>query len=73
MCAIDIRPFSIVEGIGFRKLAERLITIGAINRKVSTDDLRPSARTVSRHVYSEAEKKPDEFIVREAEAFCCND
>ena len=61
MCAIDIRPFSIVEGIGFRKFAEKLIAIGAKYGNVSADDLLPSARTVSRHVYSEAE------------VFCCND
>ena len=57
LCAIDIRPFSIIEGIGFRKFAEKLIAIGAKHGNVAADDILPSARTVSRYVYSEAEKK----------------
>jgi hypothetical protein len=56
MCAIDIRPFAIVEGIGFRKLAEKLIAIGAKHGNLSVDDVLPSARTVSRHVHSVADK-----------------
>ena len=61
MCATDIRPFSIVEGVGFRRFAEKLISIGAKHGNVSVDDILPSARTVSRHVYTEAEKKRAEL------------
>ena len=45
MCVIDIRPFSIVEGIGFRKFA-----IGAKHGNISVADFLPFAQTVSRHV-----------------------
>ena len=61
MCATDIRSFSIVEGVGLRKFAEKLISIGAKHGNVSVDDILPSARTVSRHVYTEAEKKRAEL------------
>ena len=61
ICAINISPFSIVEGIGFREFAENLIAIGAKHGNVSADDILPSARTVSPHVYSEAEKKLNEL------------
>ena len=57
MCATDIRPFSIVEGSGFKKLVEQLISIGAKYGKIPVDEVLPCARTVSRHIYSEAERK----------------
>ena len=57
MCAVDIRPLLIVEGIGFRKFAEKLIAIEVKRGNVSAHDHLPSARTVSRHVYSVPEKK----------------
>ena len=43
MCANDIHPFSIVDGPGFRKLAQKLISIGAKHGNISVDDVLPSA------------------------------
>ena len=37
MCATDIRPFSIVEGSGFKKLVEQLISIGAKYGKIPVE------------------------------------
>jgi len=50
MCAKDIRPFSIVEGVGFKALAAKLVSIGAKYGTLDVDDALPSERTVSRHV-----------------------
>ena len=44
------RPFSIVEGQGFKKLADKFIEIGAKYGKVEAADLMPVATTVSRHL-----------------------
>ena len=63
MCATDIRPFSIMDGPGFQKLAQKLISIGVKHGNISVDDVLPSARTVSRHVHSEAEKKRAELKI----------
>ena len=29
MCAVDTRPFSVIEGVGFKQLADNFIQIGA--------------------------------------------
>ena len=39
MCATDIPPFSIVDGPGFRKLVQKLISIGANQGNISGDDV----------------------------------
>jgi hypothetical protein len=50
MCAIDIRPFSVIEGEGFKHLADKRIQIGAKYGPVPASDLLPCATTVSRHL-----------------------
>jgi len=50
MCATDIRPFSIVDGAGFKKVAQKLIALGAQYGNVKADDVLPCATTVSRHL-----------------------
>jgi len=52
MCATDIRPFNIVEGEGFKKMANKFIEIGAKYGKVDSADMIPAATTVSRHLSS---------------------
>jgi hypothetical protein len=65
MCAVDIRPFSVIEGEGFKHLADKLIQIGAKYGPVPASDLLPCATTVSRHladiVATEKDKVMDFF------------
>ena len=64
MCGTDICPFSIVDGAGFQKLVQKLISIGVNHGNISVDDLLSSARTVSLHVHSKAEKKREELEIQ---------
>jgi len=50
MCATDIRPFSIVDGHGFRNVAEKLIAVGAQYGNVPIADVLPCSTTVSTHL-----------------------
>ena len=59
MCAKDIRPFSVVDGIGFRALATMLVALGAKHGCIDIDDALPSERTVSRHVEKVAAKSKE--------------
>ncbi|KAK5856934.1 hypothetical protein PBY51_010212 [Eleginops maclovinus] len=57
MCSQDLRPFAIVEGRGFRAVAQELLRIGAAyGSSVEAEDLLPSARTVSRHIEGEYDR-----------------
>ena len=49
-CAKDIRPFSIVDGEGFKEFCQTLIMIGAKNGNLDINDVMPSRVTVSRKV-----------------------
>lgn len=54
MCAIDMRPFRIVEGKGFKTFCQTLLNIGG--SKYNVDDIIPCAKTVSRNtatIYNE--------------------
>lgn len=42
MCATDIRPFSVVEGCGFKTVAQKLIAVGAQYGNVPIADVLPS-------------------------------
>uniref|UniRef100_A0A3B3BG73 BED-type domain-containing protein n=1 Tax=Oryzias melastigma TaxID=30732 RepID=A0A3B3BG73_ORYME len=57
MCSQDLRPFAIVEGKGFIKVAQEMLDIGAkYGSNIQVEDILPSARTVSRHVEGEYDK-----------------
>jgi len=62
MCAKDIRPFSIVEGAGFKAFAQKLIAVGHKYGDVSIDEILPSSTTVSHHMES--------VVVNEKAALC---
>lgn len=49
-CAKDIRPFDIVNDIGFMEMAEYLFSVGANHANVDISTIIPSNRTVSRNV-----------------------
>jgi hypothetical protein len=49
MCALDIRPFSIVSGKGFRSLLQNVLDIGVSSKSPMTiEDLLPDQVTVKR-------------------------
>ncbi len=49
MCALDIRPFSIVSGKGFRSLLQNVLDVGVSSRNpMNIDDLLPDQVTVKR-------------------------
>jgi len=50
MCATDIRPFSIVDGAGFKKVAQKLISLGAQYGNVKAGDVLPCTTTMSHHL-----------------------
>ena len=57
MCSQDIRPFAMVEGQGFKTVAQELLDIGSrYGGTILAEDLLPSARTVSRHVEEEYDR-----------------
>lgn len=57
MCCQDLRPFAIVEGRGFKAVAQELLRIGAAyGSSIEAEDLLPSARTVSRHIEGEYDR-----------------
>jgi len=49
-CARNIRLFNVVEGEGFKKVAQQLINLGAKYGHIQVTDILPSGRTLSRHV-----------------------
>lgn len=56
----DCRPFSTVEGIGFRKMIAKILKIGAkYGENVDLDNLIPSATTLSRKTKAFAEEKKE--------------
>lgn len=61
MCTRDIRQFSILEGAGFKLLAEKLISLGAKYGNVDIQDSLPCARTISRHVETVVDKEKQQL------------
>jgi hypothetical protein len=59
-CALDLRPFSFVEGEGFKLLAQKLINIYARYGTLKVDEVLPAYHTVSNRVpktYNEIKEK----------------
>jgi hypothetical protein len=50
MCAVDIRPFRVLDGEEFKPLADKLTQSGVEYGHVPASDLLPCATTVSRHL-----------------------
>lgn len=48
-CAVDFRPFTIIEGEGFRELVQEIIKITSKRGLIKAEDLLPSAETVRNH------------------------
>ena len=67
MCALDMRPFDIVEGAKFQAFALALINLGARMGKIDAGWLLPHPTSISRHVRAmlpEAEKSIKKDIER---------
>jgi hypothetical protein len=60
--AKDLRPFSVVEGKGFRILAQELLKIGSKHPNISVDDVIPSDTTVTNHLTDVYEKIKRQLI-----------
>ncbi|KAE8742563.1 hypothetical protein FOCC_FOCC011857, partial [Frankliniella occidentalis] len=63
-CAVDLRPLSIVEGDGFRALAQVLILIGDKFGKVDIDDLLSDPKTIKKRINELAESERAELYPR---------
>ena len=63
-CAMDIRPFNIVEGEGFKLLAQELIDVGATYGKVPASAVIPCANTVTNHCKTSAGEKREAFTTQ---------
>ena len=61
-CTRDIRPFEAIAGPGFIELAQSLINIGATHGSVSAAEVLPHPTTVSRRLFSVAEKKREQIL-----------
>ena len=62
MCARDLRPFNIVQGVGFREFAECCVAIGATHGRVDIDSLLPDRTSISRRVGEIAEDLKARFL-----------
>jgi hypothetical protein len=49
-CALNLRSFSLIEGEGFKLLAQKLINIGARYGLLKVDEVLPTCHTVSNRV-----------------------
>ena len=52
-CAKDIRPFTCVEGDGFKELASAFVHIGAAYGKLPIDQILPTRQTIANNVNEE--------------------
>jgi len=62
MCAVDLGPFNIVNGAGFKNLAQSLIDVGAKYGDVKAEGVLPHASTVSRKTSVVADKVTSKFL-----------
>ena len=56
MCAIDMRPFYMIEGDGMSMFIDTIIKIIAVKGRIDAKDLLPCADTVKNHVVSMAKE-----------------
>lgn len=68
-CARDIRPFSAVDGPGFKQLAQQFINIGKKYGNVEVSDVLPSRTTVSELCAVETKQCRQDLVARINE-FC---
>jgi len=61
MCARDVKPFTLLEGEGFRAFAQSMIDIGAQMGKMKVEDILPDRRTVSNDTKVTFENKKQEL------------
>ena len=68
LCAVDLRPFNIVNGAGFKNLAQSLIDVGAKYGGVKAEGVLPHASTVSRKTSVVADKVTSKFLPKVKDA-----
>ena len=68
MCSVDLRPFSVVNGPGFKNVAQSLIEVGAKFGNVNAEEVLPHSPTISRKTCVVAEKVREKFLPEVKEA-----
>jgi hypothetical protein len=63
-CSTDLRPFSCIEGKGFKRIAQTFIQIGAKYGNIPADEVIPSRTVVSEFCQSEAKADRDVFVTQ---------
>ena len=72
MCALDIRPFSIVLGQGFCSLLQNVLDIGVASRNpMSIEDLLPDQVTVKRSLKMRCESTKKNLLSKVQYHFSC--
>jgi len=61
-CALDLRPFNVVNGQGFKKVTQALVNIGADYGRVDAESVLPHSSTISRRTSTVAEKIRQKFL-----------
>lgn len=64
-CCEDLRPLSVVSGIGFKSLAQELINVGSTFGRVPVETVLPHYTTVSKACTGKAEVRRSLLIERE--------
>jgi len=60
--AVDLRSFNVINGDGFRNLAQGLVNVGADHGKIDINTVLPHPTTVSRKTTSVAQRVRDGFL-----------
>jgi len=60
--AVDLRPFQIVNGKGFKELAQGLINIGDRHGKINVNQVLPHPTTISRKTSAVAQRVREDFL-----------
>ena len=63
-CYMDIRPYHMIEGDGFKHLAQALINVRAKHGSVRAEDVLPSEATVARYTKEAAEDLRNELKLK---------
>jgi len=60
--ALDLRPYNVVKGAGFRDLAQGLIDVGSDFGKVDVNTVLPHPTTIAKKTASVSQRVRDEFL-----------
>jgi len=64
MCAVDLRLFNVVNGHGFKNVAQSSIEVGAKYGNVNAECVLPHSSTVSRKTREVADNVRNKFLLK---------